>query len=86
MVLIRNAPQHIAFDDFKSGKFANTGMSVVLVDIRCRRAVKTVTVDLLTTYRKTIHEMFHNAVIITNQFHIITQAYRALNMGFVLVL
>lgn len=97
-------PKHIAFDDFKSGKFANAGMSVVLVDIErhrvldiikdrnnitnyfrqydivTRRAVKTVTVDLFTPYRKAIHELFPNAIIIADRFHVVTQAYRALNM------
>ncbi|WP_250787538.1 transposase, partial [Periweissella ghanensis] len=80
-------PQHIAFDDFKSGSFAKAGMSVIVVDIlrhrlldvikdrtnivgyfsqyniEARRAVKTVTVDLFTPYRKAIHELFPNAVI-----------------------
>lgn len=97
-------PQHIAFDDFKSGSFAKAGMSVIVVDIlrhrlldvikdrtnivgyfsqyniEARRAVKTVTVDLFTPYRKAIHELFPNAVIIADRFHVVTQAYQALNM------
>lgn len=97
-------PQNIAFDDFKSGKFAHAAMSIVLVDIQkhrildiikdrnnitnyffqysseARSAVKTVTVDLFTPYRKAIHELFPNAVIIADRFHVVTQAYRALNI------
>jgi transposase len=98
-------PRHIAFDDFKSGRFAPSGMSMILMNIenhrtidiilsRCNRylrnyflrydraarlAVRTVTVDLYTPYRHLIHELFPHAIIIADHFHVVAQAYRALN-------
>lgn len=98
-------PRHIAFDDFKSGRFAPSGMSMILMNIenhrtldiiRSRRnrylrnyflrydhatrlAVQTVTVDLYTPYRHLIHELFPHALIIADHFHVVAQAYRALN-------
>lgn len=98
-------PRHIAFDDFKSGRFAPSGMSMILMNIEnhrtldiilsrrssylrnyflrydraARLAVQTVTVDLYTPYRHLIHELFPNALIIADHFHVVAQAYRALN-------
>lgn len=98
-------PQNIAFDDFKSGNFSASGMSIIVMDIATHRtldivrsrqntylrsyflqydrqarwAVQTVTVDLYAPYRSFIHETFPNAIIIADRFHVITQAYRALN-------
>ena len=98
-------PRHIAFDDFKSGRFAPSGMSMILMNIEnhrtldiilsrrsrylyhyflrydrsARLAVQTVTVDLYTPYRHLIHELFPHAIIIADHFHVVAQAYRALN-------
>ena len=98
-------PRHIAFDDFKSGRFAPSDMSIILMNIENKRtldiilsrqktylrkyflrydysarlAVQTVTVDLYAPYRPLIHELFPNAIIIADHFHIVAQAYRALN-------
>ena len=98
-------PRHIAFDDFKSGKMAPSGMSMILMDIEnhrtldiilsrrnrylrsyflrydrsARLAVQTVTVDLYTPYRRLIQELFPNAIILADHFHVVAQAYRALN-------
>lgn len=98
-------PRHIAFDDFKSGRFAPSGMSMILMNIENKRtldilpsrqnsalrsyflrydrsarlAVQTVTVDLYTPYRCLIQELFPNAIIIADHFHIVAQAHRALN-------
>lgn len=98
-------PRHIAFDDFKSGLFAPSGMSMILMNIENKRtldiilsrknsylrnyflrydrsarlAVQTVTVNLYTPYRHLIHELFPHAIIIADHFHIVAQAYRALN-------
>lgn len=98
-------PRHIAFDDFHSGRFAASGMSMILVNIenhrtldiilsrrssflrsyflryshRARLGVQTVTVDLYTPYRHLIQELFPHALIIADHFHVVAQAYRALN-------
>ncbi|WP_268890014.1 transposase [Limosilactobacillus urinaemulieris] len=98
-------PRHLAFDDFKSGKMAPSGMSMILMDIErhrtldiilsrrnrylrtyflrydrsARLAVQTVTVDLCTPYRRLIQELFPNAIILADHFHVVAQAYRALN-------
>lgn len=48
-------------------------------DRSARLAVQTVTVDLYTPYRHLIHELFPHAIIIADHFHIVAQAYRALN-------
>ncbi|MCJ2172152.1 ISL3 family transposase [Lactobacillus kefiranofaciens] len=98
-------PRHIAFDDFKSGRFAPSGMSMILMNIEnhrtidiilsrrnrylrnyflrydraARLAVRTVTVDLYTPYRHLIHGLFPHAIIIADHFHVVAQAYRALN-------
>lgn len=98
-------PQNIAFDDFKSGRFATSGMSMILIDSvnhrildvmkdrgagqlrayfnqyspAARAAVKTITVDLFTPYRAMIKDLFPNANIIADRFHVVTQAYRELN-------
>lgn len=98
-------PAAIAFDDFKSGKFAQSGMSMILmnplnhrtIDIiesrqsntlrhyfllhysfKARCAVKIVVVDLFQPYRRLIHELFPHAVIVADHFHVVVQAYRAL--------
>ena len=98
-------PRHLAFDDFKSGKMAPSGMSMILMDIETHRtldiilsrrnrhlrsyflrydrsarlAVQTVTVDLYTPYRRLIQELFPNAIILADHFHVVAQAYRVLN-------
>ncbi len=98
-------PRHIAFDDFKSGRFAPSDMSIILMNIENKRtldiilsrqktylrkyflrydysarlAVQTVTVDSYALYRPLIHKLFPNAIIIADHFHIVAQAYRALN-------
>lgn len=98
-------PRHIAFDDFKSGRFAPSGMSMILMNIETKRTldvilsrrssylrnyflrydrsarlhVQTVTVDLFSPYRRLIAEIFPHAIIIADHFHIVAQAYRALN-------
>lgn len=98
-------PRHIAFDDFKSGRFAPSEMSMILMDIEnhrtldiilsrrnrylrnyflrydraARLSVRTVTFDLYTPYRHLIHELFPHALIIADHFHVVAQAYRALN-------
>lgn len=98
-------PRHIDFDDFKSGRFAPSGMSMILMNIEnhrtidiilsrrnrylrnyflrydraARLAVRTVTVDLYTPYRHLIHELFPHSIIIADHFHVVAQAYRALN-------
>ena len=98
-------PSTIAFDDFKSGRFAPKGMSMILmnpvdhrtIDImlsrtsralrtyfyryftrRARLAVKLVVVNLYQPYRSVIQELFPNAHIIADHFHVVVQAYRAL--------
>ncbi|WP_134644758.1 transposase [Weissella cibaria] len=97
--------KHIAFDDFKSGKFATSGMSMILIDSvnhrildvmkdcgagqlrayfnqyspAARATVKTIMVDLFTPYRAMIMELFPNANIVADRFHVVTQAYRELN-------
>lgn len=48
-------------------------------DRAARLAVRTVTVDLYTPYRHLIHELFPHAIIIADHFHVVAQAYRALN-------
>ena len=98
-------PVAIAFDDFKSGQFAQSGMSMILmnplnhrtIDIiesrqskalrhyfllhysfKARCAVKIVVVDLFQPYRRLIHELFPHAIIVADHFHVVVQAYRAL--------
>ena len=97
-------PNHIAFDDFKSGKFSKSGMSILLVNISNHRtidviadrggksleknfltytrkapeAVMTVTVDLFSPYRPIIANVFPNAIILADHFHVVVQAYTAL--------
>lgn len=48
-------------------------------DGAARVSVQTVTVDLYTPYRHLIHELFPKALIIADHFHVVAQAYRALN-------
>ena len=98
-------PATIAFDDFASGKFAQSKMSMILmnpqnhrtIDIiqsrnsrfmrsyflshysrRARWSVKIVVVDLFEPYRNLIHDLFPKAVIVADHFHVVVQAYRAL--------
>lgn len=98
-------PCHLAFDDFKSERFAPSGMSMILMNIenkwtldiiysrrnsyprnhflrfdrQARLAVQSITVNLYTPYRKLIHELFPNAIIIADHVHVVAQAYRTLN-------
>lgn len=98
-------PKAIAFDDFSSGRFATSGMSMILMNpvnhrlidviksrnsryMKCyfyrhfsrqaRWSVELVVVDLYQPYRRLIHELFPNAKIIADHFHVVVQAYRAL--------
>lgn len=98
-------PATIAFDDFASGKFAQSKMSMILmnpqnhrtIDIiqsrnsrfmrnyflyhyskKARWSVKIVVVDLFEPYRNLIHDVFPKAIIVADHFHIVVQAYRAL--------
>lgn len=98
-------PKAIAFDDFSSGRFATSGMSMILmnpvnhrlIDViksrnsrymkgyfyrhfsrQARWSVELVVVDLYQPYRHLIHELFPNAKIIADHFHVVVQAYRAL--------
>ena len=98
-------PPVIAFDDFSSGKFAATQMSMALMnpqthelldiiesrnsyalrkyfyryDFHARAKVKLVIVDLYQPYRTIVRDLFPNALIVADRFHIIAQAYRAVN-------
>ncbi|WP_167711204.1 transposase [Weissella cibaria] len=47
--------------------------------VAARCGVQTITIDLFTPYRKMIKALFPNAKIIADRFHVVTQAYRALN-------
>ena len=93
-------PRHIAFDDFKSGRFAPSGMSMILMNIENKRtldiilsqknsylrayflrydravrlAVQTVPVDLYSSSRSLIQELFPHALIIADHFHVVAQA------------
>lgn len=98
-------PATIAFDDFASGKFAQSKMSMILmnpqnhrtIDIiqsrnsrfmrsyflshyakKARWSVKIVVVDLFEPYRNLIHDLFPKAIIVADHFHVVVQAYRAL--------
>lgn len=98
-------PVTIAFDDLKSGKFAQSKMSMILmnpqkhrtIDIiqsrnshfmrdyflfhyskRARWSVKIVVVDLFEPYRNLIQDLFPQAMIVADHFHVVAQAYRAL--------
>ena len=42
-------------------------------------AVKTITVDLFTPNRAMIKDLFPNANIVADRFHVVTQAYREFN-------
>ena len=44
-----------------------------------RAAVKTITVDLFTPYRAMIKDLFPNANIVADRFHVVTQTYTELN-------
>lgn len=46
---------------------------------QARLAVQSITVDLYSPYRKLIHELFPNAIIIADHFHVVAQVYWALN-------
>ena len=46
---------------------------------QARKAVKTITIDLFTPYRKIVTDLFPNAKIIADKFHVITQVHTALN-------
>nr|WP_240806351.1 transposase [Streptomyces tibetensis] len=46
---------------------------------KARLSVMTITVDLYAPYRSLIKELFPNAFIIADKFHVVTQAYTAMN-------
>src|SRR5699024_11468420 len=46
---------------------------------KARLSVITITVDLYAPYRSLIKELFPNAFIIADKFHVVTQAYTAMN-------
>lgn len=45
---------------------------------KTQRSVKIVVVDLFEPFRNLIHDLFSKAIIIADHFHVVAQAYRAL--------
>lgn len=74
-----NIENHRTLDTILSRRSRYLRNYFLRYDRSARLAVQTVTVDLYTPYRHLIHELFPHAVIIADHFHVVAQAYRALN-------
>lgn len=77
MVLI-NAENHRVIDVIKSRKNQYLKSCFLRFDRKARLAVRLVGVDLYDPYCNLINELFPNAIIIADHFHIVIQAYTAL--------
>ena len=77
-MLMMNADNHRVLEVFISRKNYLLTDDLLRYPLAARMAVKTVTVDLYEPYRKIIHRVFPNAQIIADPFHVIVQAYQAL--------
>ena len=78
-MILMNIENKRTLDIFRSRKSSYLRNCFLRYDRSARLAVQTVTVDLYTPYRHLIHELFPHALIIADHFHIVAQAYRALN-------
>ncbi|MCT3439804.1 ISL3 family transposase [Limosilactobacillus fermentum] len=77
-ILMINAANHRTIDVIESrqGKVLLKAFYKYSRQARCQ--VRYVIVDLYPPYRKLIKEAFPNAIVIADPFHVVTQAYRAL--------
>ena len=73
-----NPVNHRTIDVIESRKGKALLASFFKFSHQARCQVRYVIVDLYQPYRKLIKEAFPNAIIIADPFHVITQAYRAL--------
>ena len=77
-ILMINPVNHRTIDVIESRKGKALLASFFKFSHQARCQVRYVIVDLYQPYRKLIKEAFPNAIIIAEPFHVITQAYRAL--------
>lgn len=77
MVLI-NAENHQVINLIKSRKNQYLKSYFLRFDRKAHLAVLFVVLDLYNPYRNLINELFPNAIIIADHFHIVVQAYMAL--------
>ncbi|WP_162257075.1 transposase, partial [Ligilactobacillus acidipiscis] len=78
-IIVMDIATHRTLDIVRSRQNTYLRSYFLQYDRQVRWAVQTVTVDLYSPYRAFIHDVFPNALIIADRFHVITQAYRALN-------
>lgn len=74
-----NIENHRALDIILSRRNRYLRCYFLHYDRSARLAVQTITVDLYTPYRRLIQKLFPNAIILADHFHVVAQAYRALN-------
>jgi len=79
-MLMINPVNHRTIDVIRSRKDFALRAYFGKYPLKVRRQVKFVVVDLYQPYRKLIHDIFPEAVIIADPFHVVTQAYRELNL------
>ena len=77
-MVLMNAENHRVIDVIKSRKNQYLKSYFLRFDRKARLAVRLVGVDLYDPYRNLINELFPNATIIADHFHIVVQAYTAL--------
>lgn len=77
-MVLMNAENSRVIDVIKSRKNRYLKSYFLSFSRKARLAVRLVVVDLYDPYRKLINELFPNAIIIADHFHIVVQAYTAL--------
>ena len=77
-MVLMNAENHRVIDIIKSRKNQYLRSYFLRFDRKARLAVRLVVVDLYDPYRSLINELFPNAIIVADHFHIVVQAYTAL--------
>lgn len=81
-MVLMNAENHRVIDVIKSRKNQYLKSYFLRFDRKARLAVRIAVVDLYDPYRNLINELFPNAIIIADHFHIVVQTYTA--TGFML--
>lgn len=81
-MVLMNAENHRVIDVIKPRKNQYLKSYFLRFDRKARLAVRIAVVDLYDPYRNLINELFPNAIIIADHFHIVVQTYTA--TGFML--
>lgn len=78
-MVLMNISNHRLMDVIESRRNCDLRHYFYHYDYRERTHVRLVVLDLYQPYRRLVHQLFPQAIIVADHFHVVAQAYRALN-------